>query len=58
MATVLNEILDSFYERLSESEAINKATIEELRGLFESGKKLKADDFVAIIENPTNEAQP
>lgn len=58
MATVLDEILESFYERLSESEAIDESTIEELRTLLESGKKLKADDFVAILENATEGAQP
>ena len=58
MATVLDEILESFYERLSESEAIDETTIEELRTLLESGKKLKADDFVAILEDATEGNQP
>ena len=49
MAAVTNEILDSFYAKLSESEAISEKTLETLRALFESGKKLKADDFVEIL---------
>ncbi len=55
MATVLDDILDSFYERLAASEAIDAATIEALRILFQSGKKLKADDFVAILERAAKE---
>ncbi len=56
MATVLDQILDAFYERLGASEQIDAATIAALRVLFHSGKKLKADDFVAILESPTTEA--
>jgi len=51
MATVLEQILDAFYETLDASEEIDAATIEALRTLFQSGKKLKADDFVAMLEN-------
>ncbi len=58
MATVLGEILDSFYEKLSESDAVDEATIEALRAQFESGKKLKADDFVTILSGVTKEAPP
>ena len=50
MATVQEEILQSFYAKLSKSNAIDKATIDALRAVFGSGKKLKADDFVAILE--------
>lgn len=58
MASVLTEILDSFYAKLSESEAIDDATIEELRALFESGKKLKADDFVTLLSDAAREPPP
>ena len=57
MATVLDEILDSFYRKLSESEAINDTTVEALRALFESGEKLKADDFVRILSDVTTGAR-
>ena len=57
MATVLGEILDSFYRKLSESQAIDDTTVEALRALFESGKKVKADDFVRILSDPTTEAR-
>jgi hypothetical protein len=55
MATVLDEILGSFYERLAASKAIDEETMEKLRILFESKEKLKADDFVAILESATKE---
>lgn len=55
MARALDRILDAFYERLNESEEVDAATITALRALFQSGEKLKADDFVAIIERATDE---
>lgn len=55
MATGLDQILDAFYERLGASEEIDAATIEALRALFQSGMKLNADDFVAILESATME---
>jgi hypothetical protein len=55
MAPVLNEILDSLYTKLSESEVIDEETVKALRALFESGVKLKADDFVAILSVATDE---
>jgi hypothetical protein len=55
MAKVLNEILDAFYEKLSESDAVDAETAQALRALFESDKKLKADDFVAILSGAAKE---
>ena len=55
MAKVLDEILEVFYAKLSESETANEATVKELRTLFASGKRLKADDFVAIFEKAAQE---
>ena len=56
MAKVLDEILDSFYTRLSESDAVSEATVEELRTLLAAEKKPKAADFVAVFENAAQEA--
>ena len=56
MAKVLDEILDSFYAKLSESDAVSEATVEELRTLLSSSKKPKANDFVAIFEKAAQEA--
>jgi hypothetical protein len=56
MATIQAEILDSFYTKLSASEAVDTPTIDALRKLFQSGDKLKADDFVAILAKKTQES--
>lgn len=55
MAKVMDDILESFYAMLAESDTIEDAVIKELRALFASQKKLKADDFVAILEEVGNE---
>ena len=49
MARIQEEILDAFYAKLSASENNGPAMVEELRKLFASGEKLKADDFVTIL---------
>ena len=56
MATIQEEILNSFYAKLSESKEVDKAKIDALRALFQSGKKLKADDFVAILAKKSKES--
>lgn len=55
MAKVLDEILESFYVKLSESDTVSETTVEELRTLFTSGKKPKAVDFVTIFEKAAEE---
>lgn len=49
MPTVQEDILDAFYAKLSKSASIDEATLDALRKALMSGKKLKADDFVAIL---------
>lgn len=56
MAKVLNEILESFYANLSESDAVSEATVEELRALLAAETKPKAADFVEIFERAAQEA--
>ena len=56
MAKVLDEILDSFYTKLSESDSVSESTAEELRTLLAAEKKPKAADFVAIFERAAQEA--
>ena len=56
MAKVLAEILDSFYAKLSESDAVSQATVEELRTLLAAEKKPKPADFVDIFERAVQEA--
>src|SRR5271168_2028458 len=54
MATVQEEILSTFYEKLSASESVSKETVDALRALFGSGEKLKPDDFVAVLSKKTS----
>lgn len=55
MAKVVNEILKSFYAKLSESDAVSEATVEELRTLLAAETKPKANDLVAIFERAAQE---
>ncbi len=57
MARVLDEILETFYAKLSESDSVNEAAVQELRTLFASEKKLKADDFVEVLKKAAREGQ-
>jgi hypothetical protein len=54
MATVQEEILNTFYKRLSAAESVGKETADALRALFESGEKLKAEDCVAVLTKKTS----
>ena len=58
MAKVLDEILERFYVKLSESDTVNKATVKQFRTLFASEKKVKADDIVAILKKAAHEGEP
>ena len=58
MAKVLDEILERFYVKLSESDTVNKATVKQFRTLFAPEKKLKADDIVAILKKAAHEGEP
>lgn len=49
MPTVQEEILSAFYAKLSKSASIDETTLDALRKALTSAKKLKADDFVAIL---------
>ncbi len=57
MTTVLDEITDSFLKKLAGSNAVDSATLERLRELFRSGKKLTADAIVEAIERADSEAR-
>ena len=56
MAKVLNEILESFYDKLAESATVSEVAVEELRTLLAAEKRPKAKDFVAIFERAAQEA--
>ena len=49
MAAIQEEVLDGFFNKLGNSEGIDKDLIEALRVLFKSGDKLKADDLFAAF---------
>jgi len=52
---VLDDILDEFCEKLTEQKVVDSTTVRELRELFATGNKLKADDFVEILSRPREE---
>ena len=49
MATVQEDILKLFYEKLAKSKEFDKTMIDAVRTLLGSGKKLKADDLVTVL---------
>jgi hypothetical protein len=53
LAKVLDEILLSFVQKLAESEAVDTSTSARLTALFQSGKRLKADDVISVISAST-----
>jgi hypothetical protein len=55
MATIEEQILDSFYPKVAESKEIERRIVDALRALFQSGKKFKADDVVAILSRAGKE---
>ena len=50
VAAIQEEVLDGFFNKLGNSEGIDKDLIKALRGLFKSGDKLKADDIFAATK--------
>ena len=55
MATIQQKIRDAFLARLTESGAVDAQKIEQLRGLLDSGKKLKPDDIVKLFSSPAGD---
>ena len=56
MAAIQEEILDGFFNKLGNSEGIDKDLIKALRSLFKSGDKLKTDDLFAAIKAAKRES--
>jgi hypothetical protein len=52
MPTLQTIIFEKFFAKLSNSAEIDASKIEQLRTLFATGKKLKADDLVKIFSLP------
>ncbi len=47
MAKIQEEVLEGFFKKLGESQSVDTTLIKELRALFKSGSKVKAQDLVA-----------
>jgi hypothetical protein len=52
MATLQQQIVDRFLERLAESTEVSKEKIEKLRAAFSAVKKPKVEDLVKIFTDP------
>lgn len=51
MPKIQQTILESFYKELEKSGRLDTAAVAELRNLFQSKTKLKAEDFVQVLSN-------
>jgi len=58
MPTVQEDILNTFCAKLSKSESIDPATVETIRKMLTSVKKLKADDVVALLAKDQSGGTP
>ena len=52
MATLQQQIAETFLARLGESTDVDAAQIEQLRSLLATRKKIKPDDLVKIFSLP------
>jgi hypothetical protein len=53
MATLQQQIAEKFLAKLAHAKAVDAEKLDQLRTLLtDSGKKLKADDFVKIFSAP------
>ncbi len=55
MATVQEDIFKAFYEKLGRLGTLDKTAVDAIRKLLESGRKLKAEDLVAILARSLKE---
>jgi hypothetical protein len=58
MATVQEDILSAFYAKLAKCPSVDQAAIDALRTALTSGKKLKSEDFAAILVKEPAGAKP
>ena len=49
LAKIQEKIAEAFFEKLDDSEAVNKEMIDGLRALLSSDNKLKADEIAAVF---------
>lgn len=53
MSKVGEQVLADFYARLEKASEVDETMLVELKALFRSGKKLKADELVVVFEQKT-----
>jgi hypothetical protein len=53
--TITDEILESFYVKLRESDELDEDIVQELRSLLGPGKKSATADLVAVFERRNRE---
>jgi hypothetical protein len=49
MTILHQDIVESFLKRLEELDEVDTQKIEQLRALFDGGKKLKTEDIIKIL---------
>lgn len=52
MATLQDEIADTFFEMLRDSPVVTPAMVDGLRELLSTKKRLTADDLVRVFSSP------
>ncbi len=59
MAKIQEDILEAFFEKLNDSEAVDKVMVDGLRTLLNSDNKLRADEIAAVftVDPATSEDQ-
>lgn len=56
MASIQEEILEEFYQKLAQVDGYTEAKLKKLRDLFSGGKKPKAPEVVKVLsENVKDE---
>jgi hypothetical protein len=55
MATIQEEILKTFYAKLTKSNEFDDATINAVRKLLDSGKKFKPEELVIVLAKGKDE---
>jgi hypothetical protein len=58
MATIQEEILEEFYQRLEKTDGFTKAKVKQLRDLFTASKKPKAPDLMKVFSETSKENLP
>ena len=49
MAKIQEDILEAFFEKLNDSEAVDKVMVDGLRTLLSSDNRLRAEEITAVF---------